>query len=77
MPVLAGPCNGVKTVPNLRGLQRLSQAAWHLVNLDQMMGMLIVSLPLTWLVKSSVGYAGKLGPGASRLGAGSRFPTGL
>lgn len=37
----------------------------------------IVSLPLTWLVKSSVGYTGKLGPGGSRLGAGSRLPTGL
>jgi hypothetical protein len=33
------------------------------------------SLLLTWLVKSSVGYAGRPGPGASRLG--SRVPTGL
>lgn len=57
--------------------QRLSHAAWHLGNLEPMMGKLIVSLPLTWLVKSSVGYAGKLGPGASTLGAGSRLPTGL
>lgn len=42
-----------------------------------MMGIFMVTPPLTWLVKSSMGYAGKPGPGASRLGAGSRFPTGL
>lgn len=46
-------------------------------SLHQMMEMLLASLPLTWLAKSSVGYAGKPGPGTSRLGAGSRLPTGL
>lgn len=46
-------------------------------NLNKMMGISIVFLPLTWVVKSSVGYVGKLGPGASMLGAGSRLPEGL
>lgn len=44
-------------------------------NPDHMMGISMVSLPLTWLVKSSVGYAGKPGPGASRLRVGSRLPA--
>lgn len=36
-----------------------------------------LSLPLTWLTKSSEGYTWRPGPGGSKLGAGSRVPTGL
>lgn len=81
VPLLAGLCNGVIRASNdftSEVCQRASHTAWHLLDLSQIMGMLIVSQLLTWLVNSSVGYAGKLGPGASRLGAaGSRLPTGL
>lgn len=82
VPLLAGLCNAVITVLNLRGRTELIHAQVLMqglasANLNKMMGISIVFLPLTWVVKSSVGYVGKLGPGASMLGAGSRLPEGL
>lgn len=73
----AGPCDAALTALNLGGSSeggrpRLAPSKRQ----GQMVGTPVISLPRTWPGKSSVGYAGKPGPGASRLVAGSRLPTG-